>query len=88
MHFIREVDGRILDEIKDELTRAYAKRIEKDQLLLPDEIKSIKSVLKDSELRFEFYTCVATWYVEAEIAVDIFKRIKLYQVMEQQASTG
>lgn len=51
---------------------------------LPEEIGKFHHLIQKYGIKEKLYQCIAEWYVEAEVSVDIIKRIQMYGVLEKQ----
>lgn len=49
--------------------------LEKGALKLPQELAPLKELVDECDFKDDLYNCIANWYVETELAIDILRRI-------------
>jgi hypothetical protein len=82
MYFISIIDGEIFEKVRKEAVEQYKKMLADGKIPLPGEIKQFHTLIKKYGIKDKLYQCIAEWYVEAEVSIDIVKRIQMYGVLE------
>jgi hypothetical protein len=82
MYFINKVDGEIFDRVRWEAISHYKKQLSTGVIPLPNEIKHFQKLIQKYNIKEKLYQCIAEWYVEAEVSIDIIRRIQMYGVLE------
>mmetsp|Transcript_14567 Transcript_14567/g.14518 ORF Transcript_14567/g.14518 Transcript_14567/m.14518 type:complete len:333 (-) Transcript_14567:270-1268(-) len=82
MLFISKVDGEIFENVRQEAVYYYKKQIGEGKIPLPEEIKNFQDLISKYGIKDKLYQCIAEWYVEAEVSVDIVRRIQMYGILE------
>ena len=62
--------------------------MENGSLELPSDIKKFRKVIDQAEFRHSLYRCIACWYIETEIAIDIINRVRLYNVIDTSLNSN
>ena len=82
MYFIDKVEGEIFENVRKEAIVYYKKQIFEGNIPLPKEIKQFHGLIQKYGIKDKLYQCIAEWYVEAEVSVDIVRRIQMYGILE------
>lgn len=82
--FIKEVDEKILDKVKLELNDFYKALLSEGKLALPEQIAEFHKVVQDCDFKEDLFSCIASWYVESEMAIDTLCRISLYNLIDEK----
>jgi hypothetical protein len=82
IYFINQVDVEIFERVRQETILHYKKLLADGTIPLPAEIKSFKSLIEKYNIKEKLYQCIAEWYVEAEVSIDIVRRIQMYGLLE------
>mmetsp|Transcript_8146 Transcript_8146/g.7728 ORF Transcript_8146/g.7728 Transcript_8146/m.7728 type:complete len:219 (+) Transcript_8146:35-691(+) len=82
MLFISKVDGEIFEKVRLEAVGYYKRQIEEGKIPLPEEIKNFHDLINKYGIKDKLYQCIAEWYVEAEVSIDILRRIHMYGILQ------
>lgn len=82
IYFIHIVDGEVFSRVRKEAIDHYNVLLSQGIIPLPGEIKQFEKLIKKFHIKEKLYKCIAEWYVEAEVSVDIIRRIQMYGILE------
>lgn len=82
MYFISIIDGEIFERVRREAVEKYKMLLSQGKIALPGEIKQFHTLIKKYGIKDKLYQCIAEWYVEAEVSIDIVRRIQMYGILE------
>lgn len=82
IYFIHYVDGEIFDRVRREAVVHYKEQLSIGMIALPGEIKQFDKLIRKYDIRDKLYQCIAEWYVEAEVSIDIIRRIQMYGIFD------
>jgi hypothetical protein len=82
IYFIHKVDGEIFKRVRKEAVVHYKEQLANGLIPLPGEIKQFEKLIKKYEISQKLYQCIAEWYVEAEVSIDLIRRIQMYGIFE------
>eukprot|EP00345_Euplotes_harpa_P010831 CAMPEP_0168337242 /NCGR_PEP_ID=MMETSP0213-20121227/12052_1 /TAXON_ID=151035 /ORGANISM="Euplotes harpa, Strain FSP1.4" /LENGTH=470 /DNA_ID=CAMNT_0008342651 /DNA_START=23 /DNA_END=1435 /DNA_ORIENTATION=+ len=82
IYFITVVDGEIFERVRNEAVNVYKQQLLEGKIPLPGEIKQFQPLINKYAIKDKLYQCIAEWYVEAEVSIDIVRRIYMYQIFE------
>ena len=82
MYFIVKVDHDLFEQVRQEAVEMYKQQIIDEKIPLPNEIKQFQKLISKHSIKQKLYQCIAEWYVEAEVSIDIVRRIYMYGIFE------
>ena len=82
MYFIIKVDHNLFEQVRLEAVEMYKQQLTEEKISLPGEIKQFQKLISKHSIKQKLYQCIAEWYVEAEVSIDVVRRIYMYGIFE------